>query len=138
MSRILPDGTRRRARLFSGFLSHYLIRDRYGRPGKGNDKGAVEGLVGWARRNFMVPLPHFADFEALNRWLKERRREHQRAVPGAPFEVFERLGESPATAWARSHGAAQRRVTSACQKIDIYLNSRNKWRFKIAKSFHDR
>ena len=22
----------------SGFLSHYLIRDRYGRPGKGNDK----------------------------------------------------------------------------------------------------
>ena len=48
VSRILPDGTRRRARLFSGFLSHYLIRDRYGRPGKGNDKGAVEGLVGWA------------------------------------------------------------------------------------------
>ena len=27
-------------------------------------------------------------------------------------------------------------VTSACQKIDIYLNPRNKWRFKIAKSFH--
>ena len=23
-----------------------MIRDRYGRPGKGNDKGAVEGLVG--------------------------------------------------------------------------------------------
>ena len=52
---ILPDGTRKRARLFSGFLSHYLIRDRYGRPGKGNDKGGVEGLVGYARRNFMVP-----------------------------------------------------------------------------------
>ena len=53
---ILPDGTRKRAKLFSGFLSHYLIRDRYGRPGKGNDKGGVEGLVGYARRNFMVPL----------------------------------------------------------------------------------
>ena len=52
---ILPDGTRKRAKLFSGFLSHYLIRDRYGRPGKGNDKGGVEGLVGYARRNFMVP-----------------------------------------------------------------------------------
>ncbi len=34
---ILPDGTRKRAKLFSGFLSHYLIRDRYGRPGKGNE-----------------------------------------------------------------------------------------------------
>ncbi len=50
VARILPDGTRKRATLFSGFLSHYLIRDRYGRPGKGNDKGAVEGLVGRAVR----------------------------------------------------------------------------------------
>ena len=25
--------------------SHYLFRDRFGRPGKGNDKGKVEGLV---------------------------------------------------------------------------------------------
>lgn len=37
VARILPDGTRTRAKLFSGFLSHYLIRDRYGRPGKGNE-----------------------------------------------------------------------------------------------------
>jgi len=47
VAKILPDGTRKRATLFSGFLSHYLIRDRYGRPGKGNDKGNVEGLVGY-------------------------------------------------------------------------------------------
>lgn len=39
VARILPDGTRQRARLFSGLLSHYVIGDRYGRPGKGNDKG---------------------------------------------------------------------------------------------------
>ena len=61
---ILADGTCQRGRLFSGFLSHYLIQDRYGRPGKGNDKGSVEGLVGWARRNFMVPLPRFASWDA--------------------------------------------------------------------------
>jgi len=30
VARILPDGTRKRARLFSGLLSHYVIRDRYG------------------------------------------------------------------------------------------------------------
>jgi transposase len=28
VAKILPDGTRRRATLFSGFLSHYLFRDR--------------------------------------------------------------------------------------------------------------
>ncbi|PSL14800.1 hypothetical protein CLV88_1271, partial [Shimia abyssi] len=33
----------------------------YGRPGKGNDKGKVEGLVGYGRRNFMVPMPRFTD-----------------------------------------------------------------------------
>ncbi len=77
VSRILPDGTRKRAQLFSGFLSHYLIRDRYGRPGKGNDKGGVEGLVGWARRNFMVPLPRFPSWEAFNAWLEEQCRKRQ-------------------------------------------------------------
>ncbi|MBY6142243.1 IS21 family transposase, partial [Leisingera daeponensis] len=51
VAKIEPDGTRRCARLFSEMLSHYVIRDRYGRPGKGNDKGSVEGLVGYSRRN---------------------------------------------------------------------------------------
>jgi transposase len=77
VARILPDGTRKRTRLFSGFLSHYLIRDRYGRPGKGNDKGGVEGLVGYARRNFMVPLPSFASWEAFNAWLEAQCRKRQ-------------------------------------------------------------
>jgi transposase len=77
VARILPDGTRQRAGLFSGFLSHYVIRDRYGRPGKGNDKGSVEGLVGWARRNFMVPLPRFASWEDFNLWLEEQCRKRQ-------------------------------------------------------------
>ena len=74
---ILPDGTRKRAKLFSGFLSHYLIRDRYGRPGKGNDKGGVEGLVGYARRNFMVPVPRFASWDEFNAWLEERCGKRQ-------------------------------------------------------------
>jgi len=77
---ILPDGTRKRAKLFSGFLSHYLIHDRYGRPGKGNDKGGVEGLVGYARRNFMVPIPSFPTWDAFNLWLEEQCRKRQSDV----------------------------------------------------------
>jgi len=77
VAKILPDGTRKRATQFSGFLSHYLIRDRYGRPGKGNDKGSVEGLVGYARRNFMVPIPRFATWDEFNLWLEEQCRKRQ-------------------------------------------------------------
>ena len=58
VARIMPDGTRNRTQRFSAMLSHYVIDDRYGRPGKGNDKGKVEGLVGYGRRNFMAPPSH--------------------------------------------------------------------------------
>lgn len=46
VARILGDGERQRTRVFSELQSHYLFEDRFGRPGKGNDKGKVEGLVG--------------------------------------------------------------------------------------------
>jgi transposase len=75
VARILGDGRRQRTRVFSELQSHYLFTDRFGRPGKGNDKGKVEGLVGYARRNFLVPVPVFADFEALNADLLVRCRK---------------------------------------------------------------
>ena len=57
VARILGGGERQRTRAFAELRSHYLFLDRFGRPGKGNDKGKVEGLVGFARRNFLVPIP---------------------------------------------------------------------------------
>ena len=72
VARILGDGRRQRTRVFSELVSHYLFDDRFGRPGKGNDKGKVEGLVGYARRNFLVPVPSFPSFDALNVYLEER------------------------------------------------------------------
>ena len=72
VARILGDGRRQRTRAFTELQSHYLFEDRFGRPGKGNDKGKVEGLVGYARRNFLVPVPSFESFEALNAYLERR------------------------------------------------------------------
>jgi transposase len=88
VARILGDGTRQRTRVFGELQSHYLFEDRFGRPGKGNDKGKVEGLVGFARRNFMVPKPHAESFEALNasleahcrRRLDDRLRRHTETI----------------------------------------------------------
>ena len=42
VARILGDGTRQRTQVFCELQSHYLFADRFGRPGKGNDKGKAE------------------------------------------------------------------------------------------------
>lgn len=111
VAKILGDGRRERTRAFTALQSHYLFTDRFGRPGKGNDKGNVEGLVKFARRRFMVPLPRAADFDELNERLRLccQRRQHDKAgrkdetigerlardvaafcaLPSAPFEACE-------------------------------------------------
>jgi len=92
VARILGDGKRLRTRVFSELQSHYLFADRFGRPGKGNDKGKVEGLIGYARRNFMVPIPRAASFAELNARLLEccRRRFGDR-LRGHDETIGERL-----------------------------------------------
>jgi transposase len=92
VARILGDGTRQRTRAFAELQSHYLFLDRFGRPGKGNDKGKVEGLVGYARRNFLVPVPAVPSFAALNEHLEQRcleRLDHR--VRGHEESIGERL-----------------------------------------------
>ena len=80
VARILGDGTRRRTQAFTHLQSHYLFRDRFGRPGKGNDKGKVEALVKTARRRFMVPIPKVHDLSVLNERLMARCLERLDAL----------------------------------------------------------
>ena len=97
VARILGDGTRQRTRAFAELQSHHLFADRFGRPGKGNDKGKVEGLVGYARRNFLVPVPRVESLAALNAGLEARCRERQGARPrGQQESIGERLARDRA------------------------------------------
>jgi hypothetical protein len=127
VAKIMSDGTRNRTQRFSAMLSHYVIRDRYGRPGKGNDKGKVEGLVGYARRNFMVPMPRFPSWDAFNDYLEEQCHKRQadilrghkisigerlqadlaamQGLPAAPFEACDlRSGQVTSTSVVRYRG----------------------------------
>ena len=79
MARILGDGRRKHTKSFTELQFQYLFEDRFGRPGKGNDKGKVEGLVGYMRRNFLVPIPSFESFDALNAHLEKRCLERMDA-----------------------------------------------------------
>jgi transposase len=84
VSKILTNHDRIEQRDFSSFKAHYLFDSHFCTPAKGNEKGSVENLVGYARRNFLVPIPEVRSIEELNKHLldhcmKNRLRQH-------PFE----------------------------------------------------
>ena len=92
VARIVKGGRRLRSQMFAELQSHYLFDDRFGRPGKGNDKGKVEGLVGFVRRNFMTPLPVADSFDALNaRFLDACVKRRQAILRGQSSTITERL-----------------------------------------------
>ena len=126
VAKILGDGRRKRTRVFTELQSHYLFQDRFGRPAKGNDKGKVEGLVGFARRNFMVPVPVFDSFAALNAHLTDCCRKRMGEVlRGHTETIGERL--------ARDLAAFQTPLPppyDACEKIGTRVSSLSLVRYR--------
>ena len=65
-------------KLTDGFLklqSHYLFREHFCRVRRPNEKGVVEGVVKFARLNFLVPVPQVKDLHELNAMLAHKCRE---------------------------------------------------------------
>ncbi len=97
VAHIMGEGRRQRTRVFSEPISHYLFEDRFGRPGKGNNKGRVERSVGDARRNYMVRLPRFESFEAFNARLEAQcRHRMQDRLRGYLETIGKRPEQDPA------------------------------------------
>lgn len=48
------------------FRSHWGFQSEYCNPASGNEKGGVEGELGWFRRNFLVPVPEAVNLQAFN------------------------------------------------------------------------
>jgi transposase len=126
VAKILGGEERQRTRAFSELQSYYLFADKFGRPARGNDKGKVEGLVGYARRNFMVPIPRANSWEELNLHLeadcRKRRERRLRGHTETIGERFERdraaLMPLPATAY------------EACEKISARVSSLSLVRYR--------
>ena len=61
VAKIMPDGTGNRTQRFSAMLSHYVIGDRYGRPGKVTTKArskvwlATGVVTSWCRCHALPP-----------------------------------------------------------------------------------
>lgn len=71
-------------REFLRLESHFLFTHHFCNVARGNEKGVVEGGVGYSRRNFMVPVPSAGSFAELNERLEENcRADLHRRVRGA-------------------------------------------------------
>jgi transposase len=84
VTRILSGPFRIEHERLSALRAHYLFDSRFCTPARGNEKGSVENLVGYVRRNALVPHTRsFASMEALNAhlraWCERERSRHANA-----------------------------------------------------------
>jgi transposase len=84
VTKILAGPFREEHERLSALRAHYLFASSFCTPGRGNEKGAVEHLVGYVRRNALVPYTRaFADLAALNAhlraWCERERVRHSEA-----------------------------------------------------------
>jgi transposase len=88
-------GQRGRAptREFLRLASHFLFEHHFCRVRRPNEKGHVEVMVGFARRNFLVPVPEADSWEDLNRVIEDRCRadlaRHLRGQPAPKQQLLD-------------------------------------------------
>jgi hypothetical protein len=77
---------------FIAFRSHYLFESRFCNVAQAHEKGLVEGLVGYSRRNFLVPIPEEATWDDLKGYLWEKcKAEGSRRLRGMQTTIGEAL-----------------------------------------------
>lgn len=94
VKRVLLGHRREEQKDFTVFRSHHFFESHFCTPGieGAHEKGGVENLVGYARRNFLVPLPEVVSFDELNDHLTARcLADQSRRMPGAESTIGEAL-----------------------------------------------
>ena len=92
MIEVFEGRERTLTREFLRLQCHYLFQEHFCLVRRPNEKGHVERLIGFARRNFLVPVPQVESLALLNQQLRERCQadlaERTRGKPGPKSEVL--------------------------------------------------
>lgn len=92
VQQVLQGHSRRENEVFEHFHSVYRFEALFANVHAGWEKGSVENLVGYARRNYLVPLPEGADLEAVNAELRQNCvNDQQRTMAGRTDPIASRL-----------------------------------------------
>jgi len=92
VKKVLRGYQREETERLIAFRSHWGFQSEFCNPARGNEKGGVEGEVGYFRRNHLVPLPRVQSLDELNQVLRDAcRAEEQRRIAGKPHTVGEAM-----------------------------------------------
>lgn len=127
VKKILTGSKREEQEAFLALKGYYVFEADFCGRAAANQKGQVEHLVKYARRNFLVPVPQVASLEELNALLEERclkyAREHH--VPDA--------GPKVAEVWAREKEvllALPPRPFDCCRRVMVKSDSYSRVQFE--------
>ncbi len=93
VKKILRGYDREQTVRFIAFRSHWGFEAVFCNPARGNEKGWIEGEVGYFRRNHLVPVPQVASDEELNRLLLDGSRAEQGRRTGRTISVGEAMAQ---------------------------------------------
>jgi transposase len=92
VKKILRGHQREETERLIAFRSHWGFETEFCNPARGNEKGGVEGEVGYFRRNHLVPVPRVESLEEFNqRLLDGCSGDEQRRIAGKPHTVGEAM-----------------------------------------------
>lgn len=92
VKKILRGHQREETERLIGFRSHWGFQTEFCNPARGNEKGGVEGEVGYFRRNHLVPIPSVTSLDGLNQLLLDGcHADEQRRIAGKPHTVGEAM-----------------------------------------------
>jgi len=89
--KVLQGRNRIEQESFVKFRAYHNFEARFTNPAAGNEKGGVEGLVGFSRRNYLVPIPEVESLEELNSKLLEQCRSYGRHTISGREHTVEQL-----------------------------------------------
>ncbi len=139
VAKIIGGRGRQITRGFQRLVSHYLFETHFCRVRRANEKGHVENLVGYGRRNFLVPVPRVARYDAFNEHLVEQcRKELSRHLRGKSATKGELLEEerSAFLPWPKQGFKARRVVSTRANSLSLVRFDGNDYSVPTAHAYH--
>ena len=140
IKKIVGKRKRELTRDFLRLQSHFLFDGHFCLVRRPNEKGQVEGLVGYTRRNFLVPLPRVSSLESLNADLAQRCRDDlQRRLRGQSATKAVLLEEERSTLLPlpRQRFEARRVANSRADSLSLVRFDRNSYSVPTAYAHQD-